>query len=417
METQKSIFKILLAFLIISVLAFIVSLNWMGCKTEEIVNTGPPPVIDATLLGGRVVLADYMGDSIPLYNVKVEVINGPTFYTDSNGTYWLTNVSYGKHTVKYSKEGYTSFFTEIDTANFRTGIPQIFLGKLNAGVSIGPGGGIVQNNKMTLIIPPGALKNVTQISLSSMPVTKSYISDFVPLDAVTILPSGVRFYSPVKLSMPTPLLYQNADSIPMKLYSLDFTNYNWSDNSASVYLSHDSIRVNFSNYSDNTNITISDPGVIGLVGYIEITMGAWHPPLQYFQYASYPMTGCVGYGSMPGAIAASTYTLSKSITASIGFSNFITGAIGGVIGYTTSITLPAVTIPICNCISFTNTILKGQSYAFVSVKHCFQIPFHYPPTCTNSYTFTVYSEEFKGIQSAVTSVHNNIPQCHNQGGN
>ena len=56
METQKSIFKILVAFLITSLLAFIITLNWMGCKTEDIIS--PPSSIPVSQIANEIANAN-----------------------------------------------------------------------------------------------------------------------------------------------------------------------------------------------------------------------------------------------------------------------------------------------------------------------------------------------------------------------
>jgi hypothetical protein len=416
METQKSIFKILLAFLIISILAFIVSLNWMGCKTEEIVNTGPPPVIDATLLGGKVVLADYMGDSIPLYNVKVEVVNGPTFYTDSNGTYWLTNISYGKHIVKYSKEGYTSFFTEIDTANFRTGIASIFLAKVITPVLIGPEGGIIQNHKMTLIIPPGALSSYVPISLNSNPVSASLKPNVIPLDLITIYPENLELNKSLILNISTPEYFQNLDSVRMESYNLNAQNYQWENSNFATTFYQDSIRVIINPNNDQSTVIVSSPFVPSFLAYYEFTLGTWtysstiSPP-----YLVTPIHECAGNGTSPGSVAGESFAVTITVSVSAGVSYVVTGSVSASIGTTQTVTFPPVPIPVCKCIDFTRTTNEEIYSAPLKVRYCTLTIHGY--ACTPWTTHTVTKTKYSGVQSAVTETHNNIPECHNQGGN
>jgi hypothetical protein len=56
MEAQKSIFKILIAFLITSLLALIVTVNWSGCKMEDIV--APPSSITVSQIVNEIANAN-----------------------------------------------------------------------------------------------------------------------------------------------------------------------------------------------------------------------------------------------------------------------------------------------------------------------------------------------------------------------
>jgi len=72
METQNNILKILLGFLIVSILAFIVSLNWMGCKTENVIE--PPSTIPVSQIATEIANANTQEKAIIAINNTIKKI-------------------------------------------------------------------------------------------------------------------------------------------------------------------------------------------------------------------------------------------------------------------------------------------------------------------------------------------------------
>lgn len=415
MKIQNKISKIFLGILVPAICILVSTLNWWGCKTEEITGINNPPVTNSNLLGGRVILGDYLYDTIPLNNVKVDVVNGPTLYTDSYGSYWLNNISYGKHILKYSKEGYSSTFIQLDTINFRIGIPSVYLSKINTPVSIGIDGGMIQQNRMTLIIPPGALTKTTSISLATTPISTSLKTDLVPIDMFNIYPEGISFNKPITFIYAKPNLYRGSDSIPAKTFLIDFNNYIWSESNAQIVSTNDSVEITFSSQTDNSSFTIPTIG-LGFIGYIEVsTTGTWSAPMGFFPFQTIPTSGCAGAAGN-GTIAGSSTSLTIGYSGAAGLSYVVSLSLGVTGSYSTAVTFNSVTVPTCKCINFNRVIEKGFSTLPVSVRHCITIPFH-STACTAWSTFTIKKDEFKGNETSHIISDNPIPECHNQGGN
>lgn len=416
MKLHNSYFNFFFSALIPIALIFILTINWWGCKTEEIVGVTPTEVTNVNLLGGKVILADYINDTIPLSGVKVEVVGGPTYFTDSHGTYWIDSISRGEHIIKYSKPGYTPNFTEIDTTNFRIGIPPIYLASVSSGVSIGIGGGIIQQNDMTLIIPPGAVESPVTISLNSYPMGNFTITNFAPLNIISINPTNLNFSKPVALSVKTPMMFNDIDSSEMKLYNFNEITFEWSESNSSIIFYRDSIRITLGRVNDNNKIIGGGILIPGFYGYWEVVFGqTWTfiPPPRIYEIKT--DTKCAGpteVVTVPPSVTTISTTLSVSATATL-IKNIIALTLGSSATYTNSIPFEKIEIDKCRCKTYTRKILEDTYTTSVTVNIC-QFTLH-GILCTSIYTGTISRTKYNGEQTSI-EFHNDIKECHNQGG-
>ncbi|MBU7013009.1 MAG: carboxypeptidase-like regulatory domain-containing protein, partial [Theionarchaea archaeon] len=160
-------------------------------------------------------------DDNPIPGVKVK-IHGTTneVDTDANGEYHLENAPVGEMAVVFSKENYIVNSSIAHVSNHDREYCNVVLVPERAGTLVGPSGGTIHVDNVTVEIPPGALNETVNITVTPMP------PEAVPrvldekhslvLESISFGPDNLQFTKPISVIMPLTYLGDNIEIEPLE---------------------------------------------------------------------------------------------------------------------------------------------------------------------------------------------------------
>ena len=213
-------------------------------------NTGEFSIYDRSIHG---VVVDPEGNPIPAVKVK---INGTSneVYTDVNGEYYLINAPVGEIPVVFSKEGYVINTRLVPVSNNTESYYGVILVPKTTGVPIGPAGGTIYGDGgVILSVPPGALNETVNITITPIPpeafpetMGQEYL---MVLNGLALGPSNLQFNKPVNVTVPFSYL---GDEIVKDAINSTTITFSYFDPESLTWIEGSNATLN----ADNTSATI-----------------------------------------------------------------------------------------------------------------------------------------------------------------
>ncbi len=165
-------------------------------------------------------------------------IDGERLVTDETGSFKFRTNRSGTKIIKVRKEGFIDyvdqiFLPEADTFNvIETVYFKAYLGIRADAQSVGPGGGILKFDGVTLAIPENALAQEEHISVTRLKRNGSYPSDQLVLNTFHFEPAGLQFQKEVVVSVDNGFAPFHVESF---VYELDTATGEWLYHSDCIY--------------------------------------------------------------------------------------------------------------------------------------------------------------------------------------
>lgn len=156
-------------------------------------------------------------DDNPIPGVKVKIHDTTNeVYTDENGEYYLENAPVGEIAVVFSKENYAVNSRIAHVSNHDRAYCNVVLVPERAGTLVGPSGGTIHVDNVTVEIPPGALDETVSITVTPMPPeTVPHVLDekhSLMLNSISFGPDNLQFTKPISVTVPLTYLGDNIET-------------------------------------------------------------------------------------------------------------------------------------------------------------------------------------------------------------